>query len=241
MKIDRRITNGLVWAGVVIVLGVPAADLVSAQLAGPAAPQVASAVPQPVEPQPKPAPATQAPAPAPTPKPEVPKPVAPQPLAAAPQAGDPVQSYLRSGRDLPSYISDAPAPVASTPAPVEPVTPAAPEPASPVVETAALPPSKVAPVPMPHSMRPRPVEVPLIVDTPAVLPPARMGEVTAADLEDWETGPLSDFLARRARERGEAAPSDYDANGFFLDQGPNNRQPQRSYLVGPADDYYFAD
>ena len=30
MSIDRRITNGLAWAGVFIVVGVPAADLLSA-------------------------------------------------------------------------------------------------------------------------------------------------------------------------------------------------------------------
>ena len=34
MKIDRRVTNGLAWAGVLLVVGVPTADLLSAQFMG---------------------------------------------------------------------------------------------------------------------------------------------------------------------------------------------------------------
>lgn len=257
MKIDRRISNGLIWAGAAIVLGVPAVDLLSAQFAGEATPQVATAMPQAqtaeAAPAPVAAPAPAAPREAPkeAPKPTpAPAPVA-QPAAPAASANGVVDSYLQSGRELPSYISDAPASTAApapTPAlttPVQPA-PAAPAPSQPEpTEMAALPPAKVAPVPMPLSMRPRPVEAPLVVETPvavnrpAVVPPP-MGEVTAADLADWETGPLSEFLAQRARERGGAA-SDYDPNGFYLDQGPNSRQRQRSWVVGPADDVYFAD
>ena len=34
MKFDRRVTNGLAWAGLFVVVGVPAADLLSAQFLG---------------------------------------------------------------------------------------------------------------------------------------------------------------------------------------------------------------
>lgn len=241
MKIDRRITNGLIWAGAAIVLGVPAVDLLSAQFGGDAPAQVAAVAPQVEEPAAQPAPMpVEAPKPASAP--------AAQPVA---QADGAVESYLQSGRELPSYISGAPAaspapePVAATPAPAPaPIQPAPSQPAP--TEMAALPPAKVAPVPMPLSMRPRPVQTPLVVEAPplivepsAAVPPP-MGEVTAADLADWETGPLSEFLAQRARERGGAA-SDYDPDGFYLDQGPNNRPRQRAWVVGPADDVYFAD
>ncbi|ODT83620.1 MAG: hypothetical protein ABS76_01460 [Pelagibacterium sp. SCN 64-44] len=258
MKIDRRITNGLIWAGAAIVLGVPAVDLLSAQFLGEPGPQLATALPQAeaVEPVPAPAPAapqsTPKPAPQSTPEP-APSPVA-QPAAPAAPTGGVVESYLQSGRQLPSYISDAPAstPTATTTPTITPSAPTQPAPAAPApaqpepTEMAALPPAKVAPVPMPLSMRPRPVAVPLVVDSPlivdapAVVAPRPAGEVTAADLDDWETGPLSEFLQQRARERGGAA-SDYDPNGFYLDQGPNTRQRQRSWLVGPSDEVYFAD
>lgn len=256
MKIDRRITNGLIWAGAAIVLGVPAVDLLSAQLMGEPSPQLATAVPQAetVEAVPAPAPAAPQPTPKPTPKStpqstpqSAPSPVA-QPAAPAASTGGVVDTYLQSGRDLPSYISDAPA---AAPAPmITPAAPTQPVPAAPaqpkLTEMAALPPAKEAPVPMPLSMRPLPVAVPLVVDSPlivdapAAVAPRPAGEVTAADLDDWETGPLSEFLQQRARERNGAA-SDYDPNGFYLDQGPNTRQRQRSWLVGPSDEVYFAD
>ncbi len=299
MQIDRRITNGLAWAGVLLVVGVPVADYLSAQFLGDpraeGAQQVAVLAPEDVQVAPVPAPASQRPVaavskPAPV-EVAVAQPVA-KPAAsaeskpvAAPAAklttpaarptGNAVDDFVQSGRPLPSYITDAQsaatptqqaaAPTAKTPTVAAPVaaaptavtsvaavpTPATIDP----VEVSAIPPQVSAPVPMPLSMRPRPVAVALVPPSPvgeqpelvippnlarAPVPPAPVvgpAEVTAADLEDWETGPLSDFLAERQGQRSAAsAPSDYDADGFFLDEGP---QPTGDRLIGREVEPFF--
>ncbi|KRA50214.1 hypothetical protein [Devosia sp. Root635] len=264
MSIDRRITNGLAWAGVILVVGVPTADLLSAQFTGnsatPAPAQVA--VIEPVAPTPAPlsqrpaapvaAPATEVAVVAPVVKPvAIPAVVKPAVTPAA-ETADAVDAFLQSGRALPSYITGAEAPaapsqVAATPpgrtpivTPTEQVDP---------VEVAAIPPQKIAPVPMPLSMRPQPVAVALVRD-PVVIPPGLTpaspagavrppANVTAADLDDWETGPLSDFLAQRQAGNAYFAPT-YDADGFFLDQGPN-RSRARVIAREEAPFLLFAD
>lgn len=247
MKFDRRITNGLAWAGVLLVVGIPAADLLSAQFSGDKAAPEQIAVVSPAAPTP--APAGQ--------RPDAAKPVETAAATTKPatgQGGSAVDSFLSSGKPLPSYITGGsaaapaptqtaaapkpaptPAPVVTTPAPAQtaatqPVrTPIVTDP----VQTAALP-AKVAPVPMPLSMRPAPIRVPVATTTPPadiVLPPGLgntnaprpNGMVDSADLEDWESGPLSEFLAQREGRGSSSATvtSDYDPNGFFLDEGPN--------------------
>ena len=273
--IDRRITNGLAWAGALLVVGIPTADLLSAQFMGaPAAPEsVQVAVIERVAPVP--APVNQRPA-APVAKPAtevaatpVAKPVtrvaavAPAKPVAAPkpaaQTADAVDAFLKSGRELPSYISDgdtpaAPAQAATTAPARTPITtvPAA-EPAEiDPVEVASIPPQKVAPVPMPLSMRPQPVPVALVRDPGAIVIPPGLTpaepaaivrppvDVTAAELEDWESGPLADFLAERQAGNAYVDPR-YDSDGFFLDQGPN--RPRRDRVIsrdeGPF--VFFAD
>lgn len=171
---DRRLTNGLAWAGALLVIGIPAADYLTRALDTGATPSVAV-----VEPQ---APATPAPAAQPVaPKVETaaaPAVTTPNPTAPAPaqKSGSAVEDFVQAGRTLPSYITgaDKPAAVAATPArpvietPAETasvrptiVTPgvAAPQ-VAPGEQVAALP-ARVAPVPMPLSMRPAPVTVPL--------------------------------------------------------------------------------
>lgn len=276
MKIDRRVTNGLAWAGALIVVAIPTADLVSSQLMGGASrPAQVAMVDAPAtvpagKIAPTPAPLSQRPAatevaavaPAAVAKPAV---VAPAATPAAPAAqvaakpsqpiaadGDVVSTYLNSGRKLPSYITDgatAPQSAVTTPAapaavPVQPVavapapvtTPAAA--ASDPVVVGSIGPQQAAPMPMPLSMRPRPVAAATPAQTvvePVVLPPA---ELTAEDLNDWETGPLAEFLAKRQGKATQAKPlpADYDADGFFLDQGPNRNGDR---LIGPAEPQGF--
>lgn len=247
MNIDRRITNGLAWAGVLLVVGVPTADLLSAQFLGnPAAPAPAQvAMVRPVAPIP--APLSQRPA-APVAKPveqvavvtpakPAVAPVKPV-VASAAQTADAVDAFLQSGRPLPGYITEAESPAAAsqvattTPArPIITTTPAAPPAAVDPIEVASIP-HKVAPTPMPLSMRPQPVAVALVRD-PVVIPPGLTpaqpagvvrppANVTAADLQDWETGPLADFLADRQG-------SSVDADGFFLDEGPS--RPRRDRII----------
>lgn len=266
MQIDRRITNGLAWAGVILVVGVPVADLVAAQFAGPSvsAPPQQVAVIEPVE-APVPAPLSQRPD-APVAKPvavaetkpaakpaakpvtevAVAEPQKPATVVAEPagrpaaETADVVDAFLNSGKPLPSYITgdQAPAAPAQTAAATQPTrtpiitTPAdLSAPAVDPVEVASIPPQKVAPVPMPLSMRPRIVAAPVVPPTDIVVPPGVVrppASVTARDLADWESGPLSEFLAER---QGQGQPvyvdPDYDPDGFFLDQGPNQRRGDR--------------
>jgi hypothetical protein len=289
MKIDRRVTNGLAWAGLFVVVGVPAADLLSAQFLGEPE-RVAVVSPQtPLEPEPAATPVKEtvasAPPAAPQPRP-APAP-RPQTVAAAPggKAADPVDSFLQSGKKLPSYITgpDAPEPVAaarpapaappaapapvaaakpapaappvapagvsvaapaSTQAPAAPVVGVPPAPVGPTlgpVDVAALPPTKVAPVPMPLSMRPRPQQVPVASVTrreePVVIPPevvfGERGSIGAEDLEDWESGPLSEFLSQRQARSG----SDADFEQEYYPEEPV--RPRRDRLIGPANEEFF--
>lgn len=259
MKIDRRITNGLAWAGVLLVVGVPAADYISGHFMGDrsSAPQVAV-----IEP------ADQAPANAGQTAPAAAAQTQVAANATPAAGGTAVDNFVQSGRKLPSYItggSDTPAPAkpaVSTPVPAKPAAtaptaPAATTPVRPPIATApttpqpaantpvaAVPTVKVAPVPMPLSMRPRSVAtVTQQPRTPAetvIIPPSVAPtygpDVSAQDLEDWETGPLSDFLARRdggqrARPQIQQPPADpYYPNGGYLDQ----IQPQGDRYVGPV-------
>ena len=288
MQIDRRVTNGLAWAGVLLVVGIPTADLLSAQFLGDPTPVPSAQIAMVQRIAPVPAPLSQRPA-APVAKPEVqvaaatpaakPVVVAPpakpavqaaavapaKPVVAAPaanpatQTADAVNAWLDSGKPLPSYITDEPSAaqptqVAATPPARAPIVtapttvPAAIDP----VQVASIQPPKVAPMPMPLSMRPSPVAVvrpaanavpvavvgpnnDLIVATPGSgpRPPA---DITAQELEDWESGPLAEFLAER---QGSQADVTYDNDGFFLDEGPN-RQPRRpGRVIGPVDDFFF--
>lgn len=251
MSIDRRITNGLAWAGVFLVVGVPAADLLSAQFSGGKAPAQVAVI-EPVAPVP--APLSQRPA-APVAEPDVEvavaapakpaEPLAKPAVTPAAQTADVVDAYLQSGRPLPSYITGgntAPTQVAATPPARSPiVTAPAAEAAIDPVEVAAIAPQKVAPVPMPLSMRPKPVIAaapPVVVIPPTVaLPPAN---VTAADLEDWETGPLSEFLAQHQQQAGNAyVDPSYDPNGFYLDEGPNRSRAR--VIAREVDTFFFAN
>lgn len=286
MQIDRRVTNGLAWAGVLLVVGIPTADILSAQFLGDPTPTAQIAMVERIAPVP--APLSQRPA-APVVKPEAQvavvapvkpvvvappakpavqaaaetpaKPAVPAPAAANPatQTADAVNAWLDSGKPLPSYITDKssgaqPTQVAATPparAPIVAAPTTAPAAIDPV-QVASIQQPKVAPMPMPLSMRPSPVAVvrpaaanvpvavvgpnnDLIVATPGSgpRPPA---DITAQELEDWESGPLAEFLAQR---QGSRADVTYDNDGFFLDEGPNRQPRRRDRVIGPVDDFFF--
>lgn len=256
MKLDRRFTNGLAWAGVLLVIGVPTADLLSAQFSGEASRPAAGQVAANTQSAPVPAPLSQRPD-APAAKPEAQVAATTPAKPATTQSASAVDSFLQSGKPLPSYITGAgavpakPAQVATTPVATPPAAPAnvavtTPPVRTPIVTTpAAVDPvqvasiPKVAPVPMPLSMRPASRQIPVTVAAPTndvyvppIVAPQPPAMVTSADLDDWETGPLSEFLAKKNGQRGSSATvtSDYDPNGFYLDQGPN--RPGRDRIVG---------
>jgi hypothetical protein len=271
MPIDRRITNGLAWAGAVLVVAIPAADFVIRQTSPQPQPQVSVVQPQP-----------QSTVPDAQPSPDVAMPVQPvtgstesepvsevdaDPIVTAqtrPQpassSGDPVDSFLQSGRDLPSYISGgspasatSPVPSARPPAAAAPQQQASVQPTAPA---ASQPQSNAAPVPparpqvnvtLPTPVSQRPPSVPQSQARPVAPAPSQPPLViresneiyTAEDLEDWESGPLSEFLANRGQQ---PADNEYDADGFFLDEGPNNAGSQqfpRAY--GEGFYYPFSD
>lgn len=257
MPIDRRITNGLAWAGALLVVAVPVADFVISQFDAPAQqiaviePEVAkpteddedsveASLPTPVSERP----AAVAEAPAAPVVPATPKPAAqPDPVTTAATgtrpSGNAVDDFINTGRPLPSYISGAgsaaptqsanvekPAPAATAPAKPD-ATATAPE-AKPATGEVAVVPSKTVGFPTPVALRPA-----VVPRSPATIqPPLVIGDdptwVTAEDLEDWESGPLSEFLAGR-QGQSQQAPSNYDADGFFLDQGPNSGVPTRRF------------
>ena len=235
MQIDRRITNGLAWAGAVLIVAIPAADAALRQFGPTDTPQIAV-----VEEQPAPAPAVE-PEPvetaAPTPEPD---PVST--AAASPQTAgsDAVDSFLQSGRDLPSYISDGSPTQRTETAALTPTDESVAEPATtPELEPVAALPTKAVTFPTPVSERPAPVprsavttQPPLVIDQPDIV-------VTAEDLEDWESGPLSEFLARQQAGPAPVSP-DYDPDGFFLDEGPNSSaRVNRFPRANSYDDYAF--
>lgn len=286
MKMDRRLSNGLAWAGALLVIGIPAADYLAGTFSTPETANVAvvDVEQAAAEPEQKPEPVPEL---AEAAKPEPVKPVAekPQAVAAAPEpkaaaGGDAVQGYMQSGRPLPSYITGSDAGEAVASAPAKPATPAQNSPVSPsteqiasvapVTETAAISPAatnapgpeqvaaipaKQPPVPMPLSMRPRQVSVPLASDRPLVIdeavaapvvaPPQPQSDIiTAEDLEAWESGPLSDFLAQRSTQssasyRVEQNEPVYEDEGFWLDEVPQGDRPIGRYPASDEQVYYL--
>ena len=266
MQIDRRITNGLAWAGLFLVVAVPVADAVSGQLMGDqhAEIAVASIDAPPALVAPIPAPLSQRPH-APVARPVVEtaavapaKPVVPATAKPAAAANPVVDNFLSSGKALPSYIQDEPQQAAATPA----AAPAAPKPVVAPVQTAAVPgqpvapvsapaaidpievatltPAKAAPMPMPLSMRPTPVTRSLAsqaVNEDIVLPPEVVAGNTARpvvvdDLQDWESGPLSEFLAQRQRSSAVVNQNDPYADRPVY-------RPRRDVYLGPVEDEGF--
>lgn len=267
MRLNSKVTGGLAWAGLVLVVAVPSADF----LTRPAAKSVTVTSDMdairsaPVAPAVRPAiPATGKPVAVPAAAPE----------ASAMQA-DAVEDYISSGKKLPSYISDAPEGVAQEPATtrklVAPAIAAASPPATGAdgalagdgtAEVAA-----VAPKPYPASMRPKPAtataalpppagEAPLIIDEEdlarreAAIEPAEpfvpAGSeqiITGDELQEWDSGSLAEYLERKgliseSDLAAERLNSQFDADGFFLSDGPNNSKAKRR-RVEDGDFFFF--
>lgn len=264
MKLNPKVTGGLAWAGLIVILAVPSAEMLTKPQA-----ESASVITSGIDPVKT---ADIAPQPSPS---------ANRPAAPAAASDDPVDAYLASGKKLPSYISDAPAEVASTkPAPVTklvvPTTPTTTAREEPVAEIASVESTgapAVAPQPYPASMRPRPEPVatasltptqeePLIIDEDVVArreaavarvldEPVQSGGfnepqsnriVTGDELEEWDSGSLAEYLERRgliSEAEAQANSSDFDDDGFFLDEGPNNSDGRRVIRRLPRKDFFI--
>jgi hypothetical protein len=264
MKIDRRITGGLAWAGLVVILAVPSADILFGK------PEVRASITSDISAV-TPAVADESAAPAATGGvdpietasiPEKPA-AATTPAKAAPAAADP-QKVATAAPQVPS----APAQVPATTQTAVPTDVA-------ITGPAAIDP----PIPMPRNMRPLPPTVippqqtvtvattnevqptedaPLIIDENRAPPqrqatnrrssdffgPSEGGQVVTEDkLAAWNSGSLSDYLQRNGL-LDDGAPSDqqfddsYDPDGFFLSDGPEQR-PRRPYYQRPREDNWF--
>lgn len=107
-------------------------------------------------------------------------------------------------------------------------------------------PELVAPVPMPASMRPKTQVAARPAVTPGIDPQTVASfnggsdRVTARDLQDWESGPLSEFLAKRQQTKRfpqqqaqRAQQYDPQADGDFVEY---DNSPQ---YLGPVDNGSF--
>jgi hypothetical protein len=235
MKLDGKVKGGLAWAGLVVILAVPAANMV---VGNPTSGAANSAV-------------TTADAGATKPLLKVPaaaKPAATDPIETASVTTDPVDKLLSKGKKLPSYISDGDGatPSASTtdkptaPVKLKPISPTTPIKAP--TEVATVAPTETPPVPLPRDARPKATAVaslpaaekPLILDenkvkqqeNAAVEPfPLSDDEVVTGDqLEEWDSGSLADYLERKGLLSQTSAEDSYDPDGFFLDEGPNRKK-----------------
>ncbi len=246
MKLDGKVKGGLAWAGLVVILAVPAANMV---VGNPTSGTANSAV-------------TTADAGAPKPLLKVPaaaKPAATDPIqTASATTADPIEKLLSKGKKLPSYISDGDS-AAAAPAGGKPVAPVTLKPVSPTTpiksptEVATVAPTETPPVPLPRDARPKATAVaslptaekPLIVDenkvkqqeNAAVEPfPLSDDEVVTGDqLEEWDSGSLADYLERKGLLSQTSADDSYDPDGFFLDEGPNVKKKKKPV----QDDEFF--
>lgn len=284
MKLDAKLKGGLAWAGLVVVLAVPAADLVIGKQGGSAS----SVTPVAVETKSASIAATpsvpataekistvaklEAPVPATRPKTALETAPATDPVTTASVDGkDPVGLYLQKNKKLPDYISDGQN-VAAIPAETQ-AAPASNK-ALPVnggnsTEVASVAPEAIVPpVPLPRSARPQVASLtpstepaPLVLTDkevakaqkvePFPLSDAGSSDTASADdapvvsgdeLEEWDSGSLADYLASKGLlSDGPSAPvppksvkstsSDYDPDGFYLDQGPNNPNPRNDDTI----------
>jgi len=255
IAMDRRITGGLAWAGLLLVLAVPSADLISQRFssgsalsvnpAEEAAPKkVATADVKPV----KPAEKTPVADTAPVPKRSKPMPsyisdgksgetvqdvTGTKPQAAAKPAVVQTPTRVIPGAAPAVAKADEPKVVISAPTSKAPVT--IPAPAQ--VASVEVNPMVVPPIPMPASMRPvsRPRQTDA-VQTGAITTVNQSGYgsdeiVTSDELADWESGPLEEFLAQRRKTGSTQAQSgNYDPNGYYLSDGPNGNRRDREQV-----------
>ena len=273
MRLNSKVTWGLAWAGLAVVLAVPSADYLTGAFGLKS--NTAAVITSTTDPV---APVVKAPAAAPSEQKtaEVTTTVTKTGVTITPEAPvlgnsgsssvDPVSKYVSSGKTLPDYISGgdttASAPAAAAPAP-KIVAPAAPVIAAPSSEeptqvaTAEPTAPVVAPVPFPGRtadvVKPKvttPTQPSVIVDETALAtqqdtPPTQLavpnGPVPPAGIaDDWRAqrnARITRYLERNGLlDEGSTAsitvvppPSDsnYDPNGFYLSDGPNNSRAAR--------------
>lgn len=253
MKLNSKMTWGLAWIGLAVVVAVPSADFLTGKMgSGTAAVVTSTTDPVVIPVAPKPV------APATIPAPVVAQPpvvktaavttkvtkngvtIIPAGSSPATASTDPVDKLLNSGKPMPEYITNDTAKAAAPsiePAPTEvaalPVVPPTPFPST--ARPPAMPktPAQVTPVIVDDS-----ADDQAAIDTPDVTP----GPVPPAGLNDdnvvsWKQARLNRYLEKHGLidESGRSSASvtterpsnNYDPNGFYLSDGPNNSRAAR--------------
>lgn len=268
MQLNRKLTGGLAWGGLFLVLAIPSADFVSRQLGGDDALLVTSEAPK------APAASIAGTTPADEGKPTR--------VAAV----DPVSDFLSSGKKLPDYITGGGGDTAAAPAApgVTPQPAAAPSPAvtsKPVVtpdgeivtsppvaatpkpETVVTPPPAsqnvaiaseplVAPVPMPAEMRPKPrvqpgyssppsamTEAPVLIDRGPIV--GNTDDALIRPPESIRTVPPEDVLLPPAEVGNNGQWEDEELAAYLEREGLIGTRGQRLRRDRFADDELFLD
>lgn len=248
MKLNSKVTWGLAWIGLAIVVAVPSADFLTGKM-GTSTAAVVTSTTDPVTPA-----KTKPTAPALTATPVVKTAsvttkvtkngvtIIPAGSSPAGASTDPVDKLLKSGKPLPDYITDDGTTTAKATTPsIEPQP----------TQVAALPTAPVVPpTPFPSIARPQVVAKPApvdpvivddgadqaAIDTPDVTPVPPVG-LQDDNAVSWKQARLNRYLEKHGLidESGRSSAtvttqrpsSDYDPNGFYLSDGPNNSRAAR--------------
>jgi len=237
MRLNSKVTWGLAWTGLAVVLAVPSADFFTGQFGqGGNKAAVLTSTTEPVQAATKVA-STKPVAAKPTRTATVTTKVTKDGVTIVPAgtptaAADPVDNLLRKGKPLPDYISDGAAPPAAT----EPT------------QVASLDPAPVAVAPKPFPGRPldligpsRPAPAVIVDEDPLDSEQALLedpaGPVPPMGIGNDRGDPrLTQYLSNNGLLDGAAPdgrssasvivvkrpPADYDPDGFYLSDGPNN-------------------
>lgn len=236
MRLNSKVTWGLAWTGLAVVLAVPSADYITGRLGGGG--DKAAVLTSDIDP-------VRAATTTTVTTVKTKNGISIVPAGSTPPAADPVEKALNGGK-LPDYISDGdkpaekPTQVASLPEPVAAPTPF-PAWARPKVTAPAIP-AITTPTPtVTATTSPEPVVIVddktltgsiAVPDTTGPLPPAPIVD----DSENWDTESLRQYLERRGileggDERSSATVTQrsntYDPNGFYLNEGPNSDRTTR--------------
>lgn len=263
MALSSKIIGGLAWTGLAVILAIPSADIVSSQLSpkdtlsvGSDTDQIQTAsIGDPVERyeqtgKPLPSYISDAPAAtetaAVTPKPTV-RIVPPAGSTQSPMTvTTPTTPGATTGKtDVAAVAPMAPVPYPATMRPKGPVT-VAPMFDEPVVNAPVI-------VDEPVIVEEQVADLPAVDEPPVRRPPAAVEEpryITEDELANWSSGNLADYLADQGLlENGNTrrpsstaqyeADGEYDPDGFFLDEGPNNNRSFRSRSRRNNDDGFF--
>ena len=243
MRLSPKLTWGLAWTGLALVLAVPSADFLTGQFGKDG--RNAAVLTSDVEPVKTAAVEPAAPAKTTTVTTvKTDKGIRIVPAGSTPAAGstDPVEKYLSTGKPLPDYISDGDAPrTVEDEAEDTQVAIVTPAPRLPLPATARPRPMMGPPAPTaPVAAQPDTVIVDESTLTGSLAEP--VGPVPPSpivdDTDNWDTESLRDYLERRGILEGGDEPArssatvterdnDYDPDGFYLNDGPNNDRTSR--------------